>query len=370
LAGVGNTYQWCIIDCPPSVGLLTFNALKACDEVVVPVETGYFSLHGLAKMMETLEVMKDRCGRDILIRVLPTLYDTRTKLAREVLSELRAKFRDYLMESTVNFNTKLKEAASFGQPITEYDPGSRGYKDFVNLARELMGHRPVDLEPTPAETLSRPAELVQRAKQLSQLANFQFGRTNMPGANSMVPESKPFIRPEPQIRPEPVRYAATNSRASEMGLDLPEEPLAPHFSSSSTAITAMPMTSTQSTSIAAPITAPTRLKIEPAVEQKITTQQKIEAFYGVKQVDDQIVFAARFEGAKKVLIAGDFNNWSPMSTPMVNGETNGLWITKLPLFPGRYRYRFIVDGRWTTDPANTHVEANQFGELNNVVEVK
>ncbi len=162
LATAGATYQWAIIDCPPSVGLITFNALKACDEVVVPVETGYFSLHGLAKMMETLEVMKERCGRDILIRVLPTLYDTRTKLAREVLSELRAKFKDYLMESTVNFNTKLKEAASFGQPITEYDPGSRGYKDFVNLARELMGHRPVDLEPTPVETLSRPAELVQR----------------------------------------------------------------------------------------------------------------------------------------------------------------------------------------------------------------
>ena len=81
--------------------------------------------------------------------MLPTLYDTRTKLAREVLSELRSKFREYLMESTVNFNTKLKEAASFGQPITEYDPGSRGYKDFVNLARELMGHRPVEIEPTP-----------------------------------------------------------------------------------------------------------------------------------------------------------------------------------------------------------------------------
>ena len=126
LASAQATYQWCIIDCPPSVGLITFNALKACDEVVVPVETGYFSLHGLAKMMETLELMKDKCGRDVMVRVLPTLYDTRTKLAREVLSELKAKFRDYLMESTVNFNTKLKEAASFGQPITEYDPGSRG----------------------------------------------------------------------------------------------------------------------------------------------------------------------------------------------------------------------------------------------------
>jgi hypothetical protein len=174
LEGVRNTYEWCIIDCPPSVGLLTFNSLKASDEVIVPVETGFFSLHGLTKMMETLEVLRERCGKDILIRVLPTLYDTRTKLAREVLSELRGKFREYLMESTVNFNTKLKEAASFGQPITEYDPGSRGYKDFVNLARELMGHRPTDVEPTPAQSLSRPAELVQRAKQLAQLTNFQF----------------------------------------------------------------------------------------------------------------------------------------------------------------------------------------------------
>src|SRR5439155_14891434 len=186
LETVRNTYQWAIVDCPPSVGLITFNALRACDEVIVPVETGFFSLHGLAKMMETLEVMKERCHKDILIRVLPTLYDTRTKLAREVLSELRNKFREYLMESTVNFNTKLKEAASFGQPITEYDPGSRGYKDFVNLARELMGHRPLEIEPVINEKMSRPAELVQRARQLAQLTNFQFGRNPAPTAAAPV----------------------------------------------------------------------------------------------------------------------------------------------------------------------------------------
>src|ERR1700761_5780050 len=182
LAAVSNTYKWAIIDCPPSVGLITFNALRACDEVIVPVETGFFSLHGLTKMMETLEMMKEKAGKDILIRVLPTLYDTRTKLAREVLSELRSKFRDYLMESTVNFNTKLKEAASFGQPITEYDPGSRGYKDFVNLARELMGHRPMNVEPVIAEKLSRPAELVQRAKQLAQLAQHHFSQKPEPAS--------------------------------------------------------------------------------------------------------------------------------------------------------------------------------------------
>src|SRR5881392_3115285 len=179
LETVRSTYQWAIVDCPPSVGLITFNALRACDEVIVPVETGFFSLHGLTKMMETLELMKERCSKEILIRILPTLYDTRTKLAREVLSELRTKFREYLMESTVNFNTKLKEAASFGQPITEYDPGSRGYKDFVNLARELMGHRPLDVEPITSDKLSRPAELVQRAKQLAQMTTMQFGRTSV-----------------------------------------------------------------------------------------------------------------------------------------------------------------------------------------------
>src|SRR5687768_8715389 len=195
LDAVKNHYEWCIIDCPPSVGLITFNALRACDEVIVPVETGYFSLHGLAKMMDTLELLRDKCGKDVAIRVLPTLYDTRTKLAREVLSELRSKFRDYLMESTVNFNTKLKEAASFGQPITEYDPGSRGYKDFVNLARELMGHKPVDVEPVTNEKLSRPAELVQRAKQLSQLTNFQFGRNTVPSSPQAQPASAPAGAP-------------------------------------------------------------------------------------------------------------------------------------------------------------------------------
>src|SRR4051794_38095707 len=293
LDAVSQNYEWCIIDCPPSVGLLTFNALRACDEVIVPVETGFFSLHGLAKMMETLEVLKDRCQKDILIRVLPTLYDTRTKLAREVLSELRSKFREYLMESTVNFNTKLKEAASFGQPITEYDPGSRGYKDFVNLARELMGHRPMEIEATPSEKLSRPAELVQRAKQLAQLTNFQFGRNSVTGPGTTA------IAPEPQTTTMSGGNGNGNGHSSRLSqYDVSETP------------------------------APTQRPAEPPK----TTAQKIEEFYGVKQVGDEVVFAAKFEAAKKVLIAGDFNGWQPMSTPMVM-EAGGRWKMKLPLPP-------------------------------------
>jgi chromosome partitioning protein len=308
LDDVRGNYKWCIIDCPPNIGLLTFNALKACDEVIVPVETGFFSLHGLTKMMETLEELRERCGREIVIRILPTLYDTRTKLAREVIAELRSKFREYLMESTVNFNTKLREAASFGQPITEYDPGSRGYKDFVNLARELMGHRPIEVEPQAEQRLSRPAELVQRARQLAQFAGMQFGRGMMPNRGQAA---------EP-VRAQPADHAVVNGKV--------EEP-------------------------------------------RRTTEQKIAEFYGVKQIGEEVVFAARFDDAEKVLIAGDFNNWSATSTPMQAKDLPGEWTTRLPLSPGRYRYRLVVDGRWMTDPNNQYVETNEYGELNNVIEV-
>jgi chromosome partitioning protein len=76
----------------------------------------------------------------------------------------------------------------------------------------------------------------------------------------------------------------------------------------------------------------------------------------------------KFESARRVQIAGDFNAWSPLSTPM-QCERPGVWRMSLPLPPGRYRYRFVVDGKWMTDPNNQYVEANQFGELNNVIEV-
>ncbi len=347
LDSIRTTYQWCVVDCPPSVGLLTFNALRAADEVIVPVETGFFSLHGLARMMETLELLKEQCGSDVRVRVLPTLYDTRTKLAREVLQELRAKFRDSLMVSTINFNTKLKEAASFGQPITEYDPGSRGYKDFVNLARELMGHRPLDTEPQRGgdKLLSRPAELVQRAKQLTQLNNnYQFGRNSGTTATPFSSSAAPAVAVAGNGNGEYGSVALADALENLVDEeDVAEEMEAP-----------APM------KIAAPAPQPPQAK---------TTEQKIDEFYGVKQIGPNVIFATRFEKAVQVMIAGDFNNWSSVSTPMQAGRRPGEWQMRLPLGPGRYRYRFIVDGEWMTDPNNEYVERNQFGELNNVVEV-
>ena len=134
-----SDYEFVIIDCPPSVGLLTFNALRAADEVLIPVETGYFSLHGLTKQLETLHVLKKQCQQSITIRVLASMYDVRTKLAREVLNELKKHHSAMMYKTIINFNTKLKEASSFGQPISEYDPSSEGMQDFLRLAEEVAG---------------------------------------------------------------------------------------------------------------------------------------------------------------------------------------------------------------------------------------
>lgn len=139
LAGVQNDYDVVVIDCPPAVSLLTFNALMAATDVVVPVETGYFALHGLSKQLETLSILCKRCSQSVNVRVLASMYDIRTKMAREILSELRSHFADKMFSTVVNFNTKIKEAASFGQPISEYDPASKGQKDFAKLAEEVWG---------------------------------------------------------------------------------------------------------------------------------------------------------------------------------------------------------------------------------------
>jgi chromosome partitioning protein len=138
LSGIRSDYDYVIIDCPPAVGLLTFNALRAATDVIVPVETGYFALHGLSRQLETLNILCQRCNQQVDVSILASMYDVRTKMAREILAELRKHFAERLFATVINFNTKIKEAASFGQPISEYDSASRGHRDFRLLAEEVI----------------------------------------------------------------------------------------------------------------------------------------------------------------------------------------------------------------------------------------
>jgi chromosome partitioning protein len=166
-------YQYIIIDSPPSVGMIMFNVLRAAQEVVIPVETGYFALHGLSRQLQTLDVLRKQCRHEISFRVLASMYDVRTKLAREVLTELRKNYKVEMLNSVINFNTKLKEAASFGQPISEYDPASKGMRDFQILAAEIMAledmrskvSQQVDSVETRLEDISKTAdEILAEAK--------------------------------------------------------------------------------------------------------------------------------------------------------------------------------------------------------------
>ncbi len=131
-------YHYIIIDCPPSIGLLTFNALAACSEVIIPIEGSFFSLHGLGKLIETIDIVKQRLGHDISIKALATIFDRRTRLGREVLDEIREHFRENCFNTVIHDTVKLREAASFGKPIAEYCSYCTGNKDYMALADEVI----------------------------------------------------------------------------------------------------------------------------------------------------------------------------------------------------------------------------------------
>jgi len=131
-------FDYAIIDCPPNVGLLTFNALIASERVIVPVETSFFSLQGLSKLAETVQIIGERVGHNIDVKVLPTKFDRRTSYSKEVLGKIYERFRELSFTTVINLNEKLREATSLGLPITEYAPDSTGFKDYLNLAREVM----------------------------------------------------------------------------------------------------------------------------------------------------------------------------------------------------------------------------------------
>jgi chromosome partitioning protein len=192
LAGITDRYDYVIIDCPPHVGLLTRNALMAAGDVIIPVDTGYFALHGLTQQLQTIQEVDRATGTTRAVRVLANQYDIRTKLAREILSELRKRFGNVMYETIINFNTKLKEGVSYGQPITEFDPSSMGARDFLKLTREILASEPVI---TPTETILEQAErMAVEAEQLlatsSSLVNPQPAR-NGNGATRPAEPSAP-----------------------------------------------------------------------------------------------------------------------------------------------------------------------------------
>ena len=323
LNSINNKYDYVIIDCPPAVGLLTFNAIRAATDVIVPVETGYFSLHGLSKQLETLSILCKQCSQQINVMILASMYDIRTKMAREILGELRKHFSERMFKTIVNFNTKLKEAASLGQPVNEYDPACKGHKDFQELANEIISSdSSIDISKVPTREAVAVKPIAEPPK-------------------TVVPLAK-----EKLVSPKEEAILTLSNELAAIGASADE------------LLGTMEIEREKKQEKQAPAAASAKL------------DRKLADFYGVRQTGGVVSFVTLYPHAKKVQIAGDFNNWQPEQTPMKNLSNDGKWQLALPLGPGKYRYRLVVDGRWQQDPYNEKLEINPFGEFNSILEVK
>lgn len=400
-------YDYCIVDCPPHIGMLMKNGLFAADEVIIPVDTGYFSLHGLTRQLESLEQLAEKFGRKTSIRVLPNQYDVRTKLAREILAELTSRFQGLLYETVINFNTKLKEGASFGQPITEFAPTSMGARDFQKLAREVMANQPA-VVPT-SDMIEHVEKLAADAERLlattaTLMDHKQVVGTQIPSTPMIPPTPKPVAPTQQQPVSAPVQVpTASTITPGVIPANTPQQPapnsptmignpvatpvsnitVATPAKASAAPIQQAPQTATppappnpaptqqpgpQSVIPSAAVTSPTSIPTNPQPSTPAEIDRKIEQIYGARQEGEIVIFRSRNPEATEVQLAGDFNDWMPHTTPM-RRLANGDFEARLRLPKGRYRYRLVIDGRWSHDVHNPVIETNEYGELNSIVEI-
>lgn len=252
LGEIGRDYDYVVIDCPPNVGLLTFNALKACSEAIVPMDPSFFSLHGIGKLLETFDLLAQKADHHIDARVLVTLYPGRMPFVRAVVDELHRHLAGHYFETMIRYSVKLAEAASHGVPIVRYGRDCVGFDDYQALAAEVL--RAETADPWAALNAGTPRRSARR----------------------------PRPRPLPAV----------------------------------------------------------------AVPQEVT-------------------FTLEAPGAEHVLLAGDFNEWTLDGSEMQPGD--GVWTKVIKLPPGRYRYRYVVDGQWQSDPSNAALEPNPYGGHDSVL---
>lgn len=241
LSAFKNEYDYILIDCPPNLGILTVNAIRASSEVLVPVEPSRFSVEGLSRLIDIINLIQERLNHSVSFRVLVTMFDSRLKYAFRILADLRNKFRENMYSTIIHVNVKLKESQSFGLSVMGFDKYSRGAKDYYSLAKEMLTYEKA--KPQSAEKMN---ELIQ---------------------------------------------------------------------------------------------------------------------------EKEITLSLNYPEAKEVYIAGDFNNWSKQQSFAMKND-NGNWVTRLNLKDGQYHYRFIVDGKWITDPQNPSKEKNPFGEFDSLLKIE
>lgn len=382
LACMANEFDRCLIDCPPTIGLLTFNALRAAREALIPVETGFFSLRGAEKQWNTIQRMITHIGRPIACHLLPTLHNPQSQLACNILAALRRQFAGQILPVVIHEDEALREAASFGQPVLEYAPQSQAMTDFEQLADWLEEHaaNPAvfievlaqqnllnanaaaadagEIDAAPAQALGgRAAELARRVHHLA-------GR-----ASSEQPKPVPSISAASTAEsvaasvaaPPPASIAETQTVEHETLTINPQlmPALVPlvdviaggHFNPQGDA---------------GDLAKATTLRIEQVenVCRAGAAAPDLSHLYGVRITSRGVLFVQPAAMGRTLFIAGDFNHWSDTRTPMQTDEQTGVHQVIVPLPPGTYHYRIVADGEWIPDPHNPHTQLNSYGEPN------
>jgi chromosome partitioning protein len=418
LAQVEDGYTYAVVDCPPSLGLLAFNALRAADRVVVPIEISAFSLDGVERLSETVDLLAERYHTELPITVLPTMVDLRPRFTRDMLRELKDLFPDTLAESCVHYTVRLKEAARAGRPIFDQDAENIAALDYDRLARELMGERVGRVTVTAfrgtgkgrsaGAAATRPEAAPETGLVGSDGRRYAPVALDDPDADAdaevdaegatdpwdtadrgeapEAPDTGDLEDPAEAAReaaaPEPedadIEDPATDAgddgaeivRAIEAAVEaapLEAEP----------ALNAIPRDAIPEAAIpeddppedaAAKDAAPA----EPGGAFALRTSVELAARRASEAEDGPTLSEVilDFSGLKgrRVQVAGDFNDWIPdrgITTRAQGGRVRKV----MRLRPGAYQYRVIVDGVWQEDPGNPEQVPNIYGGNNSLLNV-
>ena len=248
LSNFSGSYDYTLIDCPPNLGILTINAIRASGEVIIPVEASRFSLQGLGQLISIIDLVKDRLNHVVSQHILVTNFDSRLRHSFKMLKEIKTNFGNKLFDTIIHVNVQLKEAQNEGKHVIKHNKYCRGTKDYFSLSREIIMH---------TEETKQPLALATKMKQIL--------KERMPKLN-------------------------------------------------------------------------------------------------------EVAFLVEAADAKEVYLVGDFNDWKLDTTSRME-QNNGAWKKTLGLKPGKYRYRFVIDGKWSEDSNNPSKAINPYGTLDSLIEV-
>lgn len=356
-----HDYDVACIDCPPSIGLLTYNALAASDLILIPVETSYFALQGAAKQVTTVRTLSRRLGVQTPVWILPTIHDAASTVAGDILAELHRRFKDRVVPVVIRRDPRLREAASYGQSVIDYCPTSTGAEDYGKLAQwavEVLGGRIEQPMTAGDEPLEGP-EIAVPAVSPRVLAD----RPESPGDAG---ELKPANRAE-----DVAKRAQEFLRRVALGRGtLHERPTPPASGTTQASTTPMPSEPASVTVVAPePACAPSLRLIERPEVRAVSISPTAVRTPGVHESNQGVLFVQPLACGSKVAIAGTFNGWSPTTHVMRRNTSSGVHELCLRLPPGKFLYRLVIDGQWTADPHNNACEPNPYGDTNSVLVV-